>query len=53
MEACDPYDNQDLKTNVVNTHALTKFTAALSGFKTYVRDLLKEGADYEDRKSVV
>ena len=43
----DPYDNQDLKTNVVNTHALTKFTAALSGFKTYVRDLLKEGADYE------
>ena len=40
------FDNEDLTGNIVNTFALTRFTKALSGFKTLVRSMLKEGADF-------
>ena len=42
------YNNQDLTNNVVNTHALVKFTKALSGFKTMVRQKIGKGAGYAE-----
>ena len=44
----EPCSNQDLKGNIVNTHAITKFSKAPSGYKTQVRGMIKDGATSAD-----
>jgi hypothetical protein len=43
------YRNQDLKKNIVNTYALTRFTKHLSSYKTMLREMI---ADHEPFKEV-
>jgi hypothetical protein len=43
------YKNQDLKKNIVNRYALTRFTKHLSSYKTMLREMI---ADHEPFKEV-
>jgi hypothetical protein len=41
------YRNQDLKKNIVNRYALTRFTKHLSSYKTMLRDMIADHESFE------
>src|ERR1041385_2821442 len=47
----EPYDNLDIKKNLVNTFALGRFSKALSSWKGYVRQELDAGYDFDKIQS--
>jgi hypothetical protein len=44
----DYNDETDLNGNLVNTKALTKFTKALSSWKSRLRELILDGKDFSE-----
>jgi hypothetical protein len=42
------YRNQDLKKNIVNRYALTRFTEHLSSYKTMLRDMIADHEPFEE-----
>ena len=43
----EDYDNLELKTNPVNRLALSKFNKATQTWRTSLREMIKEGADFD------
>ena len=43
----EPYDNEDLKGNIVNKTALAKFSKNLSGYKTMLRGFIGDNETWE------
>jgi hypothetical protein len=42
------YINQDLKKNIVNRYALTRFTKHLSSYKTMLREMIADHEPFEE-----
>jgi hypothetical protein len=42
------YRNQDLKKNIVNRYALTRFTKHLSSYKTMLREMIADREPFEE-----